>query len=400
MITPVPPPRPAGDTKTRRTAAAVRGARTPWRTWLAALALAAVGLCLQSAPRAEPRFAVREGLQCADCHINQTGGGMRTAFGRAFSQTNLDTFGLRGIADPRAGDSVTFGGNLRLANRSLFPAHTEIDGARRRAGPENSFDMSEGNLYFRADLVPSHVAFYIDETMAPEGASNREAYLLVEGLPGRGWVKAGRFLLPYGLRFPDDTMFIRQQTGFTYANQDLGVEVGFAPGPIVASVAVSNGSLGGGDGNLAKQVTGQVAFVHDWLRLGASIAWNDTSTAGFDFHSLTFGGHIGARLGRLITLAELDWIHSVNASTSWDQWALYAGADLEVRKGLYLRGAFEAFDPLRSLRQNERDRFVVGASWFAVPWLELRGEYRINRDIPQRVEGNGDEMLLELHTFL
>lgn len=395
VSTPTPPPHPA---------LRPRGAGLPGLSaamlWAAALALAGP-LTLWSAPTsAEPRFALRQGMACAHCHINRTGGGMRTRYGSTFSQTGLATWDLPGIVDPHAGESIDFGANLRLSNRTTLQASTELEGKQRKSNRRNSFDITEGNLYVRAAVVPERLHVYIDETVAPEAAANREAFVMLQGLPLDGYVKAGRFLLAYGLRLPDDTNFIRQETGFTYANQDLGLEVGFAPGPFNVALAITNGSLGGADPNLAKQVTGHVTWVGPALRGGVSVAWNDTSSPDFAFSSLTFGGHLGARLGRLVLLSEFDWIKGFNPDDTYDQWALYTGADLEVVKGVYLRGIFEAFDPLFSLANNERDRFVFGVSWLPLPMLEVRAEYRLNRDIPQRVEGNADEIVVELHGFL
>ena len=38
---------------------------------------------------AEPAFAVRTGYRCSQCHVNRSGGGMRTAFGSLYTQTIL-----------------------------------------------------------------------------------------------------------------------------------------------------------------------------------------------------------------------------------------------------------------------------------------------------------------------
>jgi len=236
--------------------------------------------------------------------------------------------------------------------------------------------------------------------VTPEAASSREAFVLVRGGPLDGYLKAGRFLLPFGLRIPDDFAFIRQQTGFTYANADLGFEAGVSLRPLELSIAVTNGSLGGNDPNESKQVTAQATFVSKLARAGASFAYNDTSTADFTFRTFTSGGHVGARLGRLLLLTEVDWIRGVSDADTFDQLALYVEGDYEPIKGLYVRGVFEAFDPLRSLANNARDRFVLGISWFPFQLLELRGEYRVNRDIPQRVNDNADELIVEVHGFL
>lgn len=368
---------------------------------ITALVCGLVAFCgVAGVARAEPRFALREAMPCLDCHVNQTGGGMRTPFGVTWAQTNLATFRLPGATDWGAGRTLALGANIRSNFRVLREASTRLGAASWSSPGAQGFDMGEGNLYVRGDVVPDRVTLYFDETMAPEGATSREAFVMFRGLPANGWVKAGRFLLPYGLRIPDDTAFIRQQTGFTYANQDLGVEVGISPHPFVASLAVSNGSQGTVDTNKGKQVTAQVAWTDGTLRAGASVACNDTSSPAYPSYTLTSGAHLGARLGRLLLLAEGDWIRGHNTSDTFDQLALWAASDFEVWKGLYLRFVFESFDPLVSLGHNERDRFVFGVSWFITQFMELRAEYRNNRDIPQRVKGNADEMVFELHGFM
>jgi len=350
--------------------------------------------------RAEPRFALREGMRCSHCHINRTGGGMRTPFGVTYSQTNLLSYRLPGVFDPSLGESVAYGGNLRVQLRTALDAKTKLGDMERTADASSTFNIAEGNIYLRAEVIPDHLTFYIDEEITPEGASSREAFVMLHGLPSELYVKAGRFLLPFGLRILDDEAFIRQETGFNYNNQDLGIEVGFNAEPIEMALAVTNGSLGGNDTNLLKQLTAQAVAVWDWGRVGMSFAWNDTSTEDFDFQSITVGLHAGVRLARLTLMAELDLIHGLADPEPYNQLALYTEANFEIVQGLYARFSFEAFDPLVSLEENERDRFVMGVSWFPVQFFEVRAEYRMNRDIPQRVVGNADIFLVQLHGFL
>lgn len=366
-----------------------------------AAALAALVASLSTgAALAEPRFAVREGMPCSHCHVNRTGGGMRTPFGVAWSQTHAPTWRLPGVVEPRVGYTLAFGANVRLNNRTVFPSHTQIADQQYDSPASNSFGMTEANIYIRSDLVEEYLTLYVDETIAPEGAANREAFVLLHGLPLDGYVKAGRFLLPHGLRLLDDAAFIRQETGFTYANQDLGIELGISPGPLSLSVAITNGTAGGFDDNLVKQVSTWFEGIWDWGRAGASFAWNDGSGGEFTAHTFTTGIHGGVRAGRLMLLGEFDWIRGVTDGETYDQWALYTGVDFEAYKGLWVHFAFEAFDPLMGMANNERDRFVFGLSWFPIQFLEIKAEYRLNRDIPQRIQGNPDELIFEIHGFL
>ena len=370
-------------------------------------ALALLALLLLAGPggfaeaHAEPRFAVREGVSCGVCHVNQTGGGMRTAYGVSFAQTDLPSKRVRGVYMPDTGTFIRLGANLRLGNRTVLPTHTELGEDEWDLPGSNSFEISEGNLYVHVEPIPGKLAIYFDETVSPEGASSREAFVMGYGLtPLNLYVKAGRFMLPFGLRIKDDAAFIRRQMGFTYADQDLGVEIGFNKHPLSMSFAFTNGSGGGFDPNIFKRITGSVVLTGPWIRGGGSFSYNDTSTDEFLFRNFTWGGHLGLRLGRLLLMGEFDWQHGVTDAEAYDLYAVYAGVDFEPTKGLYMRFRWEGYDPLVSLAENHRDRFLFGLSWFPTQFIEVRAEYRLNRDIPQRIEGNGDEIVLEIHGFL
>ena len=120
---------------------------------LLAAALLAGLLGLSRSASAEPRFAVREGLPCSACHVNRTGGGMRTPFGVAWAQSNLPTWRSPGVFDPRLGESVSIGANLRLDERSVLPASTTLESKHYHSTASSSFESTEGNLYVRADAT-------------------------------------------------------------------------------------------------------------------------------------------------------------------------------------------------------------------------------------------------------
>ena len=74
-----------GDTVRPMQGRIVRNVHTLYALILTFLAI----LFLPHAALAEPYFAAREGLKCAACHVNPSGGGMRNAFGNVWAQTTL-----------------------------------------------------------------------------------------------------------------------------------------------------------------------------------------------------------------------------------------------------------------------------------------------------------------------
>src|SRR5258707_995471 len=66
---------------------------------------------------AEPYLAVQMGLKCGQCHVNPTGGGLRTTFGDIFAQTVLPAQHLDTALDNwtgQLGPYLRAGGDLRF----------------------------------------------------------------------------------------------------------------------------------------------------------------------------------------------------------------------------------------------------------------------------------------------
>src|SRR5688500_17967533 len=91
---------------------------------------------------AEPYFSVREGLQCASCHFNPAGGGMRNAFGNGWAQGVLPARRIEDTGtDAWTGTVNRFfalGGNLR-ANAT----YTDVPDA----AAQSEFDLEEARAY-------------------------------------------------------------------------------------------------------------------------------------------------------------------------------------------------------------------------------------------------------------
>jgi hypothetical protein len=75
-------------------------------------------LCLTGyGAHAEPYLAVQLGLKCGQCHVNPTGGGLRTTFGDIFAQTVLPAEHLDTALDNwtgQVGPYFRVGGDLRF----------------------------------------------------------------------------------------------------------------------------------------------------------------------------------------------------------------------------------------------------------------------------------------------
>jgi len=348
------------------------------------LVLGAGALLMTAAPAvAEPYLSVRTGLKCSQCHTNVTGGGNRTAYGAIFAQTQLPMRPAGAVVSKTLGDFLSVGWDLRLDGSGTFKAST----------PQTSIDLEEAQLYVAASLLEDRLALYIDQTVGPDRAVAREAFGMVRRLPGNGYAKAGKFLLPYGLRLPDNAEYVRERTGFTYYTPDQGVEVGFEPGPLTVSVALTNGTAGAAENDNGKQVTSSAAVIFRRWRLGASASRNSSSSNRRD----AVGSFGGVSLGPLALLGEVDWVR--DAPVQGDtvrQLAVYAEADWLVRRGLNAKVTYGYLDKNLDVPEDQKVRARFGLEFFPVAFVRLAGFYTLLADIPQATT-DLDRWSLEAH---
>src|SRR6202020_247255 len=164
-----------------------------------------LGFAAQTA-RAEPYLAVQLGLKCGQCHVNPTGGGLRTAFGDIFAQTILPANHLDGAADNWTGAVNQFlraGGDLRFDAAVTTAPNTRS---------LQQFDLEQTRVYLEADVIPGRLLAYVDEQVAPGGALMSGAYVWYWPGSHDWYLKAGQMYLPFGFRLQDQTAFVLTAT--------------------------------------------------------------------------------------------------------------------------------------------------------------------------------------------
>ncbi len=341
---------------------------------------------------AEPYIAVREGLKCSACHTNSTGGGKRNQMGAGFGAIDLPwkPVDLQGQKIPHYfslfNEVISIGADFRAFNRTTF-SEGQVE--------TNTFQTDKSNLYLQADLIRDRLTFYLDETVAPGGAQTREIFGMLHNLPARGWIKAGKFIHPYGLRLEDDRAFIRDATGFHFTNPDTGVEIGFEPGSFTMAASITNGTSSIVDSNTSKQVVGTIGYIGDFFRIGGSASYNKVEDATRRVH----GVWAGLRIKRIVLLGEADWIGDDQADRDRDQLVTYSELNYKIMNGWNMKFAYEYYDPNRNVDENERDRVIVGIEPFITSFVQLQLFYRFNQSIPQNIPQNADELYLRLHLY-
>jgi hypothetical protein len=339
---------------------------------------------------AEPYLAMQQGFKCVQCHLNPTGGGMRNAFGDAFSQTQLAASRFDPAAPVWTGlisQYLSVGGDVRGDLTATHVGHQSTT---------HEFALQEARAYIDLTLIPGRLSAYVDERVAPGGASNMEAYLRLFSADGHWNVQAGQMFLPYGLRLQDDSAFIRQVTGLNMTTPDTGVQLGWESGPWSAQLALTNGSGGGTASGKGSEITTQAVYVTGAWRLGVASSFNDAQAAKRRVHGI----FAGLRTGPVAWLAEADLV--VDDGFPEGQRKLASAlleGDWRVRQGHNVKLTAEFLDPDRSVANDAQTRWSALYEYSPVEFLQLRGGLRWYEGIPQNDQQNRRLLFIELHGY-
>lgn len=356
------------------------------RVWLAV-----VLLCFTVLADAEPYFAVRTGQPCAACHFNQTGGGLRNAYGNGWAQTALPArrLEIEGI-DAWTGEINRFlsvGGNLR-ANAT----YTDIP----HRSSQSEFDLEEFRAYAALHVIPTRVAVYVDQRVAPSASTNMEAFARYTTANQQWYVKAGQFYLPFGWRLEDDTTFVRQVSGINMTTPDKGVELGYQSARHSAQLAITNGTGGGPENDEGKQASLRGEYVRNAWRVGASYSYNHTDVGNRSLQGL----FAGVRTGPIVWLGEADYIRDETLGPGTrKQWVGLLEADWLIARGQNLKLTAELFEPDRDVDEDEQNRYSLIWEYVPVQFLQLRVGARVYDGIPQNDLQNRKLFFAQLHGF-
>ena len=366
---------------------------TRWATWfLGTLALLSVLPALRA--RALPRYAARYEQNCALCHVNPGGGGMRSSYAsqdlvpKEFAMSPATPAALA-MLDTHIGKIVTIGTDFRellilsTTNSALAP-------------PQGFFPM-QGDVYLSLQLDPKYLLYY------DRGLSNTyEFFGLAHVLPWDGYVKAGRFVPPYGWKFDDHTMYVRNDLGLAPpGNSDGGVELGFSKRNTEFQIALVNGSRGStldDDRRLATSANLSQRFRLGRVSASAGVAAyshpgiaEDLNTAGL-FGYLTGWNVTWVGEGDLVRRDPQPGPAVTGVVTSHELSVL-------LQQGVELKATYDFYDPDRHLRTGSRSRWGLGAMLMPRPFLSLELSLRFTDVQPGPVLSGRDfdEGIIQLH---
>lgn len=355
------------------------------------------GFVLCAEAFAEPYLAFKNNLPCSACHVNPIGGGARTTYGAYYGTNVLPQNGGSPILFDAGNLSETFriGANFR-ANYE----QTDFDEKTPAAAMQDSrgFQTQSGQIYLVLQPKDSRFSLYIDEQVAPGGALNRETFVLAK-LVDNHYVKAGKIMLPYGIRLQDDSAFIRQASGINFNNSDNGVELGLQYTHAIINFAVTNGSSGLTNDDKRMQYVLRSEYIGNNWRTGASAIVNDAELGRRTMYNI-FGGF---NWMGFTFLAEVDQIKDESVSHIPGAYEMQRVSFFEVNrelfKGLNLKLTTEYLDPDTHIDENQRNRHSLLMEYTPFANIQLRGGVRVGKDIPQRVQGNYSDVFVQVHFY-
>jgi hypothetical protein len=354
-----------------------------------------------------PLYAARTGLMCGTCHFDPNGGGPRNEYGFSYARNrhslNVDPDTLSPWHDlsvvNRVADNVPiyFGVNQRFM---LLANSTVKKDSLDRLG---FFNMENAiHLAFQPHARLAFV-YTLDAlgTSGTAGVRNRDAFGMISGFPLNGYLKAGRFRTPFGLRMDDHTVATRngyldfstqgRYLPYDPRNPDMGLEYGMDHGPLFGRLAITDGQA---DVLNASGFAGAKT-----VKLGYNSARFQTAASFYDdFHkqaypsplrSTRWGIYGLTHVGPVQAIAELDAgtdeaAGSTPGPVSGPRTNLVAGfieGDFSPSRAWNVRLRWDHLDTDRSSDQDTRDaatheRYALEAEWVPVPFAELRWTLR------------------------
>ncbi len=320
---------------------------------LGIVALVAVSVLQIQTAHALPRYTAQYGQSCVLCHVNPTGGGMRSEYAsqylvpeeiaaKGYSEEEMD------YVSPRISPNITLGTDLR----SLL--------YQQEGGAGSGFAM-QGDLYVNFELG-SRFGAYLEQGL--NGSGEIFGIGRVDLLDS--YFKAGRFIPDYGWRFSDHGMFNRRYlTDTAVSNSPAGLysegfEVGISPGAFTASAALLGGSHRNGD-NYSGRALYQAELGELNFGVGGSVLRRQLGGQA----RRAAGGFWYLAYGRLTWLGEIDETKQDNLFGNMVAQEL----TIMVNKGYDLRLTYNFQDPDRVLQSGSRQKYGMGISAMPLPYF-------------------------------
>ncbi len=341
-----------------------------------------------------PLYTARMGLMCGTCHFDPNGGGPRNEFGFAFARN-------RHRLEPE--DSTSQWHDLSVVNRlgDNVPIYIGVnqrfmllsDDTKQAKGLDRvGFFSMENAFHLTIQPHPKLTLVYTRDGF-DAGSTTRDAFGMINGGPWDGYLKAGRFRIPFGLRMDDHTVATRNSFLDFYSGRsflpydprtpDMGVEVGLERGGFFGRGAFTDGaSHPFAPQGRAQAKTVKLGYHNSWYQGGLSI-YDDFRGGNSAVRRATRWGYYGlTRFGPLEVLGEV--AAGTDEASTGERTNLLAGfgeLDYAPQRWINFRARFDHLELNRASDAAVRDlntfkRYAIEGEVVPVPFAELRWTVR------------------------
>ena len=377
----------------------------------AALLIASLAvLALSRTGDTVPLFAARQGLMCQNCHFDPNGGGPRNDFGFAYARN-------RHSIEPE--DSTSKWHDLDLTNKigETMPVYVGINHRfmllDNNTAPVEGLDRlgffnMENAIHLAFQPHPQLTLVYTTDAFANSPSAPRqskEAWGMIGGLPFNGYVRAGRFRVPFGLRIDDHTVatrnsfldFSTQEAFLPYdpRDPDMGIEVGGSNANWFGRGSFTNGDARGLLPEFAETKALKLGYNSSQFQTAASFydKYNSERAGApgppkratrWGLYGLTHVGPFSA-IGEVAAgtdEAEPDPSSGLASGPKTNQLAWFAEVDYTPIRWLNGRLRYDYLaldrgsDPGTGIRDVSHRRYAAEAEYLPVPFAELRAVIR------------------------
>jgi hypothetical protein len=353
-----------------------------------------------------PRFAAYTGDKCGSCHLNPSGGSIRTDYGVKYSKEVLEMDMFKKLSSkmefsPKLNKNISVGGDVRIA-------HSDND--LKTSTSANKFLAMEGNLYVNAKINEKLNVFVSAGLQSMQAPVKNEFYGLLSNITDANiYFQAGKFSPNFGIRIPEHRAYQRLYLLGTPYDADAGLQLGISPGDFNMSVGVFNGlQIDFFDTDLNKMFVASADYTFHFKddkihwNLGTSFYNNpfrkpDAQGDMMDANQKSFNGF--TKFGffdRVALLGEVDFIE--NQETNVFRRGMYHFGELNIRvaRGVELRGQYEMRDPNRDVTDDEIKRISAGFAVFPMQGMEVESMIRFVNETPS-VDNNEYQFLFHFY---
>ena len=329
-----------------------------------------------------PKFSISEGKSCQSCHINPSGGGMRTEEGMKYGSQILP------VNDWMKEFEVAYPANKIT---DFLSVGTDVETLYKRTKNEVN-EIAEGAQLYQANL-------YIDLTLAKNvfiyscfGIDEKNEFFGLVKLPSlNSSLMIGKFVPNYGLKIEDEFSFIRSRLDLSWESGNPaspGAQINFSPSGWVISGGIYTGPLQG----IGTEYVGKIEkYLSPMENFNALIGVNIMRRT--EFQSTIYGGYIVTGYKSLSVSGETDII-----STSGVKGLVsYLEGSVQITSGLNAFISYDYFDPDTDLSTGSLSRYNFGASFYPIQGVKTRVSYSILKDT--KADQDGNELRVLFHFY-